>query len=204
MTLIHYFSKWVEAAAIPTKESCHTLGFLYKMILRHGSPEEIITDQGRKFCNQVMNRLEELTGFRHLVTSAYHPQPNGLDERLNQTLKAALQKLVNERQDDWDQLIDNVLTSRQQSTKYTPFFLMCSCEAKLPIDISFVREEETSRELSLNEKVKTMIGIQEKIRAQAKKNIETAQARQKRQYDIKHNTRTNLKVRRVCNRHSIK
>ena len=33
-----------------------------------------------------MDRLEELTGFRHRVTSAYHPQANGLDERLNQTL----------------------------------------------------------------------------------------------------------------------
>jgi transposase InsO family protein len=64
------------------------------MILRHGSPREIVTDQGREFCNQIMNALEELTGFRHLVTSAYHPQSNGLDERLNQTLKAALQKLV--------------------------------------------------------------------------------------------------------------
>ena len=56
-----------------------------------------------------MESLEKLTGFKHLVTSAYHPQSNGLDERLNQTLKAALQKLVNESQDDWDQLINNVL-----------------------------------------------------------------------------------------------
>ena len=45
---------------------------------------------------------------------------------MNQTLKGALQKLVNENQEDWDQLLDNVLfayrTSRQASTKYTPFF----------------------------------------------------------------------------------
>ena len=44
-----------------------------------------------------MDRLEALTGFKQRVTSAYHPQSNGLDERLNQTLKASLQKLVNDQ-----------------------------------------------------------------------------------------------------------
>ena len=96
--------------------------------------------QGREFCNQIVSHLEELTGFKHRVTSAYHPQSNGLDERLNQTLKSALQKLVNESEDDWDELIDNVLfayrTSKQDSTKFTPFFLMHGREARLPIDIS--------------------------------------------------------------------
>ena len=119
ITLTDYFSKWAEAMPIPTKEARHVADFQYQMIFRHGCPEEIISDQGREFCNQVINRLEELTGFQHRVTSAYHPQSNGLDERMNQTLKAALQKLVNENQDDWDQLLDNVLfayrTSRQAS-----------------------------------------------------------------------------------------
>ena len=54
--------------AIPTKQAKHTVDFLYKMILRHGFPEEIITNQGREFCNQIMNTPEEMTGFRHLVT----------------------------------------------------------------------------------------------------------------------------------------
>ena len=43
--------------------------------------------------------IEELTGFKHQVTSAYHPQAN---ERMNQTLKFQLQKLVNDQMDDWD------------------------------------------------------------------------------------------------------
>ena len=109
ITLTDYFSKWSEAAAIPTKEAVHVASFLYKMILRHGCPQEIISDQGREFCNHIVDSLEELTGFKHKITSAYHPQSNGLDERFNQTLKAQLQKLVNDHQDDWDDLIDNIL-----------------------------------------------------------------------------------------------
>ena len=73
---------------MPTKEAKHVAEFLYKMILRHGCPLEIVSDQGREFCNQLVDLLEELTGFKHKITSAYHPQSNGLDERFNQMLKA--------------------------------------------------------------------------------------------------------------------
>ena len=127
ITLTNYFSKWAEAAPMPTKEAVHVANFLYKMFLRHGCPQEIISDQGREFCNQLVDLLEELTGFKHRVTSAYHPQASGLDKRMNQTLKFQLQKLVNDQMNDWDQLIDNVLfayrSSRHDSTKCTPFLL---------------------------------------------------------------------------------
>ena len=46
ITLTDYFSKWVEAAPMPTKEAKHVAEFLYKMILRHGCPLEIVSDQG--------------------------------------------------------------------------------------------------------------------------------------------------------------
>lgn len=190
ITLTDYFSKWAEAMPIPTKEATHVADFLCKMIFRHGCPEEIISDQGREFCNQVINRLEELTGFRHRVTSAYHPQSNGLDERMNQTLKAALQKLVNDSQDDWDQLLDNVLfayrTSRQASTKYTPFFLMYGREARLPIDITLTdsEREENTQELTLDEKVEKMIEFQKKIHDQARDNVLKAQEKQTASFQV--------------------
>ena len=100
--------------------------------------------QGREFCNQVMDRLEVHTGFRHRVTSAYNPQSNGLDERFNQMLKTSLQRLVNEHQTNWNELIDDVLfayrTSRQDSTKYTPFFLM---HGRLPIDVALSVKDQS-------------------------------------------------------------
>ena len=91
-----------EAKAVPTKEASHVATFFLKMIFRHGSLKEIVSDLGTEFCNQLIDLLEKHTGFKHKATSAYHPQSNGLDERMNQTFKCKLRKLVNEGMDDWE------------------------------------------------------------------------------------------------------
>ncbi len=74
------------------------------------------------------------------VTSAYHPQTNGLDERTNQTLKHRLSKLVNEHQNNWDQFLEDVAfsirTQKQgSSTKYSPFFLMFGRHPRTPMEV---------------------------------------------------------------------
>ena len=91
----------------------------------------------------------------------------GFDERFNQTLKSQLQKLVNDRQDDWDELLDNILfayrTSHQDSTKCTPFLLMYGREARLPIDVTRVQESHDDDNLDLGVKVQKMLELQEKL-----------------------------------------
>lgn len=92
---------------------------------RFGCAETVISDQGREFVNNLSQQLFKLTGTKHNVTSAYHPQSNGLCERVNQTLERALLKVVNQEQSDWDTYLDAVLfayrTSKQKSTKFSPF-----------------------------------------------------------------------------------
>jgi hypothetical protein len=69
-------------------------------------------------------------------------------------------------------------------------------EARLPIGTEILTKgNSSSQQLSLDEKVESMICLQEKIHQQAIGNIHNAQARQKRQYDAKHNQKTQVKVR---------
>ena len=79
-------------------------------------------------------------GVRSHLTSAYHPQSNGLDERFNQTLQRQLLKFVEEKQPDWDLYIDSILfsyrISRQDSTKQSPFVLLFGRQARLPIEFN--------------------------------------------------------------------
>lgn len=40
----------------------------------------MMTDQGKEFFNQVNAELMKVFGIEHRMTTAYHPQANGLDE----------------------------------------------------------------------------------------------------------------------------
>ena len=51
-----------------------------------------ITDQGREFCNKVNDTLLKTSGTRHRITSAYHPQTNGLVKRMNRMTSEILLK----------------------------------------------------------------------------------------------------------------
>ena len=91
----------------------------------------------------------------------------------------------------WDDLLDNILfayrTSHQNLTKCTPFLLMYGREARLPIDVTRVQENPDD-ELDMDAKVQRMLELQKKLHDKAYANIEKAQARQKLQYEAKHNT----------------
>ena len=69
-----------------------------------------------------------MTDVKHCVSSAYHPQTNGLDERFNQTLINTLKKVIDASKEDWDEHLPAALyayrISKQASSKFTPFFLM--------------------------------------------------------------------------------
>jgi len=91
---VDYFSKWCEARALPDKTAKTVARFVYDdIICRHGCPAVEISDQGREFCNNLAKELFQLTGTQHRVTSPYHPQANGLVERLNRTIKNSLLKV---------------------------------------------------------------------------------------------------------------
>lgn len=134
------------------------------------------------------------TGVDHRISSAYHPQTNGQDERFNQTLQRSLRKLVNEDQTDWDKYIDPVLfayrTSRQDSSKYTPFYLMYGRQATLPIDILTDQQKTTPTnsevqmtDEQIHEKAKQLI----ELRKKALENVNSAKGKMKRRADAKHN-----------------
>ena len=90
--------------------------------------------------NSLNDHLFKLTGVQHVISSAYHPQTNGLDERFNQTLQRALIKMIEENQCEWDKFLDSVLfayrTSKRASTQLSLFFLLYGREPRLPIELS--------------------------------------------------------------------
>ena len=84
-------------------------------------------DKGTDFVNKVAKCLYKKTGVTHHITSPYHPQANGLVERLNKTTTARLKTLI-KQQHDWVECLQTVAwihrSSMHTSTNYEPIRML--------------------------------------------------------------------------------
>ena len=146
-----YFTKWMEAFAIPNQEAVTVAEKLVEEVFcRFSIPEQLHSDQGRQFEGKVMQEVCKLLRINKTRTTAYHPQSDGLVERLNRTLLHMLAATVHEYPGDWDKQLRVVCmaynTSVHQSTGFSPFFLMFGRPARIPVDLEYgtAPMEETS------------------------------------------------------------
>ncbi|KZS07216.1 Uncharacterized protein APZ42_029109 [Daphnia magna] len=135
---IDYVTKWAETKALP-RAGATEVDFLVKcVLLRHGAPRQLTTDQGRCFMAEVTQKVLQAMETNHTPTTAYRPQGNGLVERLNHTLADMLSMYVSADHRNWDKSLPFVTfaynTSRQESTGRTPFHLVYGRDAILPVD----------------------------------------------------------------------
>lgn len=158
-----------------------------------GLPSVITTDQGKEFRNCMNAELMKVFRIKHRLTTAYHPQANGLDERFNQTLVNSLSKFVNDNRDAWDVNLQEVVyaynTAVQESTKHTPFMAMFGRIARLPVDFSgnYDADVELEEFMDAESEISSEHALKRrKTEETIKGNIKQAQAKQKKHYDLKH------------------
>eukprot|EP00731_Ephydatia_muelleri_P023001 Em0015g584a len=137
-----YFSKWIEAYAIPNQEATTIARkLLDEMFCRFALPEKLHSDQGRQFEAEVTTQLCQFLQIEKTRTTPYHPQSDGLVERFNRTLLNMLSTCSMEHPSDWDLYLSKLClaynSSVQSTTGYSPFFLMFGREARLPIDLIY-------------------------------------------------------------------
>ena len=112
LVVIDHATKWVEARACKDEMAETAARFIFENIVcRHGAPKEIWSDHGKCFVGEVMAHLSRLCGIEQRFTSGYHPQTNGLTERMNRTINNMLAKFVSENQMDWDELLPALVWS---------------------------------------------------------------------------------------------
>ena len=138
-TIVDHFSGWPEAYAIPDK-SANTIAqlLLNDFIPRHGCPRLVISDQGTEYCNALLNQVHKELGISRIRTSSYHPQSNGKTERFHRVMNEMIQKQISEEQTKWDEILQPCLgayrMSKNESTKYSPYFVMYGRDPVLPVD----------------------------------------------------------------------
>lgn len=117
MTMIDRSSRWPEAVPI-TNIMAETVAkaLIAGWISRFGVPHRITTDRGRQFESQLFNQLNTMLGTKHLRTTSYHPQANGMIERWHRSLKTSLKaKLSNNN--NWIDEIPLVLLGLRTAVK---------------------------------------------------------------------------------------
>ena len=187
-----YLMKWPEARAVSDAGANTLAKFIFEEIIcRHGTPKIILSDQGRNFISETVRILCEKFLIVHKFSSAYHPQTNGMVERLNRTLCESLAKVKGT--DEWDQHIPAVLlvyrTKRHATTGYTPFQLVYGRQATLPIEtilpVEPIEEEEIDLSDSILQRAYELIEKLPSYHHNAKDNIEKLQQKQKEYVDKK-------------------
>ena len=139
LVISDYFSKWAEAYALPDHLSSTVAhAMVTEFFCRYGVPRVIHSDQGGEFRSNLMMDLYELLELYSTQTTPYHPQSDGLVERLNRTLVGMLSKFC-EDNSEWDQHLPFVMCAYRStvhaSTGSTPNMLFMGREITLPIDL---------------------------------------------------------------------
>ena len=181
---VDHASKWVEAQACAgeTAEAAARLIF-EEVVCRHGFPKEVWSDRGAVFSSEVVKELSAKCGFKQCMTSGYHPETNGLVERMNRTLADILAK-ISPTQQEWDEHLREAVwaynTSEHSATRFSPFEILHGVPASQPADKMLPSAEKPRRP---NELVKETKENTERVQAEALANQTGVALEQKKQHD---------------------
>ncbi|XDV22531.1 hypothetical protein PO909_027412 [Leuciscus waleckii] len=177
--IIDYLTKWPQAYPLKTKTAQEVTDCLLKFVYQFEAPQRVLTDQGKEFVNENCSSMHKVLNIERSLCAPYHPQTNGLVERMNGTIQRALCKLVKDQPKDWDRHLDAVMfglrTKVQMTTKYSPFFLMFGREARYPSQITEYRIDKTVEDTVSTEEVTESAINLNKILTDVKGNIRKSQ-----------------------------
>jgi len=167
MMVVNAVSKRVHF--IPTHTTVTAEGaawlFLHYVWKLHGLPKRVVSDCGPQFVALFTKELYRLLGIRISSSTAWYPQTDRQTERVNQELNQFLRLFINERQDDWYDLLsiakfqhNNHIHSAMQQP---PFLLDMGRIPRMGFEL---RQDPSSLE-TVNEFTKRMEAATEKAKS---------------------------------------
>jgi transposase InsO family protein len=186
---VDYLTRWCEVSALrAAKAEDVARFFLDRVVAVHGCPKRILSDNASNFAGEVAHHMFQTLGVSISHSTPYHPETNGLVERLNRMMKTMLAMYISQHQRDWDTYLPFLTfayrSATQESLGVSPFEALFGRKPALPADI--VAPSEAPRFSAPAEWQRTLQRRLEIIREQAAKQQLTAQQRQQRNHDAPH------------------
>ena len=117
-------------AYVTSNQTTKTIAkFLYQgYISIFGTPTRLLSDRGVNFMSSVIDEMCKILGMKRLQTTPYHPQTNGLVERLHQTIMQMIRKLGENKKANWPSHLAEIAHAYNATcsavTGYSPHYLM--------------------------------------------------------------------------------
>jgi hypothetical protein len=150
----------------------------------------MISDQGKEFCNELVNRLCALWDVDKRRTSPYYPQTNSSAKSYNRSMRKYITVMLDKNPTiDWEDLLPSMMLSYKgnvhRATGDSPFFLTFAHDPRLPYF-----NIEKPRMFYDSSYVSDMYEISRAAHKAAKENLEEQRDRQEGYYDEKTEYRT--------------
>ncbi len=130
LTYVCMATRWPEAVPLRSITAKAVAEGLWNVFARTAIPEVMLSDQGTQFCGRVVRQIEKLR------TSPYHPQTNGMVERMHATLKSVLGRCIDDGVDWVGQVPLALYVLRQMphaDSGFSPFDMVFGFRVRTPL-----------------------------------------------------------------------
>ena len=138
LTAICMGSKWPEAIPLKAQTARAVATGMVEVFARTGIPLQLLSDQGSQFLGSMVRHLCKDLRIDQLKTAPYHPETNGVIERMHGTLGPMLTK-ASQMGLDWVEQLPFALfalrSAPNKDTGFSPYQLVYGHRVRTPLDV---------------------------------------------------------------------
>ena len=118
LALTHYFSKWIEATALPQVRDKEVISFIKtNIIYRFGIPAEIVCDNVSQFISNKTREFYTEWDITLTISTPRYPQANGQAEASNKAIITGIKKRLATYKGRWVDELHKILWANRTTPR---------------------------------------------------------------------------------------
>ena len=189
LTYIDMATRWPEAVPLRKTTTRVVIDQLRAIFCRNGFPTTIATDNGPQFTSALFEKFLKDKGIAQVKASRYHPQGNGVVERMHRTLNSVIARSV-DKKGNWAEIVPMCLyflrCMPNRSAGVSPFLLKHGWEPVTPLQLLYKGWVQSSLgEVDLENWVMDNCERVQRLRDKAVVNLKKCSLLRKKKWDEK-------------------